>query len=129
MPRGRLPTGIVATTLSVAPSITVTVFPRSLETYTSGSAAACAATAARMASERSASLFTPRAIGRPPSGREPASAVRHRRAERVEILAADVGQDRERSEGRVVALARARHVERLPELMIPSAERERFTLV
>src|SRR5215468_239719 len=130
MPRGRLPTGMVATTLSVAASMTVTVFPRSFETYTSGSAEAPAA-AASESSERSVTVSRPRIIDAPPSRREPAPAVRHRRAERVEIGSAQVAHDGERAarSADLLALPRPGDVERLAELVVPLAEREGVALV
>src|SRR4030095_14695249 len=130
MPRGRLPTGMVATTLSDAASMTVTLFERSLDTYTIGSAAAEAAPPS-IASDSSAIPTRPGVIASPPSGREAAAALRHRRAERVEVLAAHVRQHRQRREGPadLLPLARARHVERLPQLMIPLAEGQGLALV
>ena len=56
MPRGRFPTGMVATTLSTEASMTLTLFPRSFDTYTSGSAPATAATDESAVRERIASL-------------------------------------------------------------------------
>jgi hypothetical protein len=50
---------MVATTLSAAASMTVTLFERSFETYTIGSAPACAATVPSAATESSA---TPRSL-------------------------------------------------------------------
>src|SRR5882724_916996 len=131
MPRGRLPTGMLATTLSDAASMTVTLFERSLEMYTSGSASALAAAVPSAASESSATPIRPSAIAPPPSRREPAAAIRHRGAERVEVFPAYVREHRERPERRddVLPLPRPDHVERLPELMIPPAKRERLTLV
>src|SRR5262245_5135099 len=122
MPRGRLPTGMVATTLSDEASMTVTLFERSLDTYTIGSAAADAAPAPSIASDSSAiPTRRPGVIASPPSGREAAAALRHRRAERVEVLSAHVRQHRQRRErpADLLSLARARHVQRLPQLMVP----------
>src|SRR4029077_7368328 len=67
----------------------------------------------------------------PPSWRESTPAVRHRRAERVEVFPAHVGQHREWAElpADVLTLARPGHVERLPELVIPPAKRESLALV
>src|SRR5262245_29696046 len=131
MPRGRLPTGMVATTLSAAASMTVTLFERSFGPYTRGSAPARAATGPSAASESSATPTQPNTIALPPSRREPAPAIRHRRAERIEIFPAHVGHQREWAEGPadVLALARPDHVQRLPELVIPLAKREGFALV
>src|SRR6185503_5254486 len=130
MPRGRLPTGMVATTLSDEASMTVTLFERSFETYTSGSAPPGAG-APSTANESSAPATRPSVMARPPSRCEPASTVRHRGAEGVEVLAAHVREDRERPERSrdVLPLPRPDHVERLPELVIPPAKREGLTLV
>src|SRR5258706_573405 len=98
MPRGRLPTGMLATTLSDAASMTVTLFERSLETYTSGSAPALAAAVPSATSVSSATPTLPSTIAPPPSRREPAAAIRHRGAERVEVFPAHVPQHRERPE-------------------------------
>src|SRR6202022_511305 len=67
----------------------------------------------------------------PPSRREPAAALRHRRAERVEVLAARVGQHRVRTDraADLLALAGPDHVERLAELVVPLAKRQRLALV
>src|SRR5262245_12633666 len=131
MPRGRLPTGMVATTLSDEASMTVTLFERSLDTYTSGSDATDAAFAPSIASDNSAIPTRPGVIASPPSGREAAAALRYRRAERVEVLAAHVRQHRQRPEGPadLLPLARARHVQRLPQLMVPFPERQGLALV
>src|SRR6185295_3096885 len=131
MPRGRLPTGILATTLSDAASMTVTLFERSFETYTSGSAAALAISVPNAASERSVSLIQFGAIALPPSRCEPAPAVGGGGAERVEVLPPHVRQHREGSAlpRDVLTLSRAGYVERLPELMIPLAKGEGLALV
>src|SRR5512143_1465475 len=67
IPRGRPPTGTVATTWSVAVSMMVTSFERSLETYASGPASAGAASIAR-ARAVTAHQARARIIDRPPSG-------------------------------------------------------------
>src|SRR4029450_5184391 len=128
MPRGTLPTGMLATTLSEPASMTVTLFECSLETYTSGSAPALSGTVPSVANESSATPILPSAIASPPSRREPAPAIRHPRAERVEVFPAHVRYRRERPAA-VFTLARPGHVERLPELVIPPAKRERLALV
>src|SRR5258705_12893395 len=129
MPRGRLPTGMFATPLSEAASMTVTLFERSLEMYTSGSAPALAAAAPSAASETSATPTQPSAIASPPSRREPAAAIRHRGAERVEVFPAHVRQHRERAEraADVFSLARPRHPQPPPDLIIPPAKPQRLT--
>src|SRR6185312_150151 len=60
-PRGRCPASIVFTTLSVAPLITVTLLPRSSDTYTSddGPLAAADAGAAAVDSVPAAGVFSP----------------------------------------------------------------------
>src|SRR5258706_14942980 len=74
---------MLATTLSDAASMTVTLFERSFETYTSGSAPALAIRVPSAASERSVTLIQFGAIALPPSRREPAPAVRPGGADRV----------------------------------------------
>src|SRR5258708_37074115 len=65
---------MLATTLSDAASMTVTLFERSFETYTSGSAPALAIRVPSAASERSVTLIQFGAIALPPSRRQPAPA-------------------------------------------------------
>src|SRR5258706_9822291 len=116
---------MLATTLSDAASMTVTLFERSFETYTSGSAPALAIRVPSAASERSVTLIQFGAIALPPSRREPAPAVGRGGADRVEVLPAHVRQHPEGAElpPDVLTLSRAGHVERLPELVIPLGER------
>src|SRR5258706_1802243 len=115
---------MLATTLSDAASMTVTLFERSFETYTSGSAPALAIRVPSAASERSVTLIQFGAIALPPSRREPAPAVGRGGADRVEVLPAHLRQHREGAElpRDVLTRSRARHAERLPELGIPLAE-------
>src|SRR4029453_3350836 len=131
MPRGRLPMGMFATTLSDPAAMAVTVFERSFVTYTNGSAPALTGVIASTANNSSATLSLPSAIVSPPSWREPAPAIRRRRAERVEVSPAQVTHDGEGPDLRapVVPPPGPRHVEGLPQLVIPFGNREGVALV
>src|SRR5262245_43994034 len=130
IPRGRLPTGTVATTRSVAASMMVTSSDRSLDTYTSGAASAAEtkirarATAAHEARMRIT-------IPRPPSRCDSTSAVPSRRSDAVEVANGDAAEEAAGSPhvGAARGGATSHHVQGLAKLLVPSPERERKSLV
>src|SRR5262245_47550979 len=127
IPRGRLPTGTVATTRSVAASMMVTSSDRSLDTYTSGAASAAEAKIRANATATRMRVSIPR----PPSRWDSTSAVPCRRSDAVEVANGDAAEETARSPhvGAACGGATSHHVQGLAKLLVPSPERERKPLV